>query len=70
MINFNKVNFSERHSEEVIFLLTLSVYIYVFIFNVLSINYRKPGWLWTDFHYFHRYIHNDEFNSSFHMGIS
>ena len=32
--------------------------------------YRKPGWLWTDFHYFHKYLHNDEFNSGFHMGIS
>ena len=32
--------------------------------------YRKPGWLWTDFHYFHKYLHNDELNSRFHMGIS
>ena len=32
--------------------------------------YRKPGWLWTDLHYFHKYLHNDELNSRFHMGIS
>ena len=32
--------------------------------------YRKPGWLWTDFHYIHKYLHNDEFHSMFHMGIS
>ena len=32
--------------------------------------HRKPGWLWTDFHYFHKYLHNDELNSRFHMGIS
>ena len=32
--------------------------------------YRKPGWLWTDFHYFHKYLHNDEFNSGFPIGIS
>ena len=34
------------------------------------IKYRKPGWLWTDFHYFHKYLHNDELNAMFHMGIS
>ena len=31
--------------------------------------YRKPGWLWTDLHYFHKYLHNDELNSRFHIGI-
>ena len=31
--------------------------------------YRKPGWLWTDLHFFHKYLHNDELNSRFHMGI-
>ena len=28
------------------------------------------GWLWTDFHYFHKYLHNDELNSKFHNRIS
>ena len=33
-----------------------------------------PGYsmvrLWTDFHYFHNYLHNDELSSRFHMRIS
>ena len=30
-----------------------------------EVTYRKPGWLWTGFHYFH-----NEFNSRSHMWIS
>ena len=37
---------------------------------ICKFQYRKPGWLWTDLHYFHEYLHNDELNSRFHMGIS
>ena len=36
----------------------------------LILYYCKPWWLWTDFHYFDKYLHNDECNSRFHMGIS
>ena len=36
----------------------------------LFLGYRKLGWLWTDFHYFHKYLHNNELNSRFYMGIS
>ena len=32
--------------------------------------FPKSGRLWTDHHYFHRYLHNDEFNSRFPVGIS
>ena len=38
--------------------------------NILIYSTRKPGWLWTDLHYFHKYLHNDELNLRFHMGIS
>ena len=37
---------------------------------LVLLQYRKPGWLWTDLHYFHKYLHNDELNSRFDMGIS
>ena len=33
--------------------------------------YRKSGWLWTDFPYFHKYLHYDiKLNSKFHITIS
>ena len=32
--------------------------------------YRKLKWLWTYFHYFHKYLHNDELNSRFQIEIS
>ena len=36
----------------------------------IKMYYRKLGWLWTDLHYFQKYLYNDELNSRFHMGIS
>ena len=33
---------------------------------VLSITYPEPQWLWPDFLYFHKYLHNGELNYRFH----
>ena len=35
-----------------------------------SFQFRKSGQLWTDFHYILKYLHNNEVNSRFYMGIS
>ena len=38
------------------------------LYNEVSL-YRKSGLLWTDLHYFDKYLDNDDLNSRFHMGI-
>ena len=41
MNNFDAVDFSECHSEEVMFLLTLSVYIYIYIYIMYIYIYKR-----------------------------
>ena len=56
MMNFGRVNFSERHSEEVMFLLTLSVYPHIISKTTLHGGHLKEK---LPYHYLkHNYVVN------------